>query len=100
MKNCTRPVIVSPSASGMPLKGTCTTSIPAMERNISPAKCVPLPTHAEEKLSCPGFAFAAATRSETLLIPRDGGATRTYFDVAVSVTPKYVLVAQIGRAHV
>src|SRR5437763_1117998 len=29
MKNCTRPATVSPSASGIPLNGTCTTSIAA-----------------------------------------------------------------------
>jgi hypothetical protein len=44
MKNCTRPVSASVSASGMPLSGTCTTSIAAIDLKISPAKCVPLPT--------------------------------------------------------
>ena len=37
----------------MPLKGTCTTSIAALLFKISAAKCVPLPTPAEEKLMCP-----------------------------------------------
>ena len=72
----------------MPLKGTCTTSIPAIERSISPAKWVPLPTPAEEKLSWPGLAFAAATSSATVFTPRDGGTTSTYFEVAVRVTPE------------
>ncbi len=75
MKNCTRPVMVSVSDSGIPLKGTCTTSIPAIALSCSPAKCVPLPTPAEEKLSCPGLAFAAATSSPTERMPRDGDAT-------------------------
>src|SRR2546430_6655916 len=44
MKNCTRPATVSASASGMPLKGTCTTSIAAIALKISAAKWVPLPT--------------------------------------------------------
>ena len=42
---------------------------------------------AEEKLICPGRAFAAATKSFTDLTPSDEGTTSTYFDVAVCVTP-------------
>src|SRR5213592_3334246 len=54
MKNCTRPATVSPSASGIPLCGTCTTSIAAIALKISAAKCVPLPTPADEKVDLAG----------------------------------------------
>jgi len=77
MKNCTRPVMVSVSDSGIPLKGTCTTSIPAIALNCSPAKCVPLPTPAEEKLSWPGFSFARASSSATEWMPSAGETTST-----------------------
>ena len=62
-----RPVIVSVSASGVPLYGMWTTSMPAASRNFSALMCVPLPVPAEPKLSAPGFAFAAAIRSATVL---------------------------------
>lgn len=67
----------------MPLYGTCTTSIAAIALNSSPAKCVPLPTPAEEKLSWPGFAFAITSISFTDFAANDGATTRRYFDVAV-----------------
>ena len=47
MKYCTRPVIVSSSASGEPLYGTCVTLMPAANLNPSPFRCVPLPMPAE-----------------------------------------------------
>ncbi len=76
MKKCTRPVMTSVSASGMPLWGTCTTSMPALLRIISPPKCVALPVPAEVKLSCPGFALASATRSLTERTSSELGTTR------------------------
>jgi len=87
MKNCTRPVTVSDSASGIPLKGTCTTSIFARAFRISAAKCVPLPTPAEEKFSVPGFVFAVSRRSFRELQPSEGETTSTYFETPVSVIP-------------
>ena len=66
-KYVTRPVIVSVSASGVPLYGMCTTSMPAASLNFSPLMCVPLPVPAEPKLSVPGLFFAAAMRSARLL---------------------------------
>ena len=72
IENWTRPLITSVSDSGMPLNGMCTTSMPALCLNISPAKCVPLPLPAEEKLIWPGFAFASAIRSCTVLTLSDG----------------------------
>jgi len=42
------------------------TSIPAISLSFSRLKCVALPTPAEEKLSFPGFAFAAARKSAKL----------------------------------
>ena len=53
----------------MPLYGMCTTSMPAASRNFSPLMCVPLPVPAEAKLSCPGFFFASAISSATVLMP-------------------------------
>jgi len=40
-----------------------------------------------KKLISPGRAFAAASSSRTERTPRAGAATRTYFEVAVCVTP-------------
>ena len=86
MKNCTRPVIASASASGMPLNGMCTTSIFAMLFSSSPAKCVPLPIPADEKFIAPGLARAAASRSFSERKP-EGETTSTYFDTADSEMP-------------
>ncbi|MNC96525.1 hypothetical protein D3C83_139220 [compost metagenome] len=68
--------MVSVSASGMPLCGTCTMSMPAAALNISPPKCVELPVPAEVKLSWPGFALAIAIRSFTDFTSSDTGTTR------------------------
>src|ERR1019366_7000913 len=75
MANCTLPATASVSDSGMPLYGTWTTSMLALCFNISPAKCVPLPVPADEKLSCPGLALASAMNSCTVLMPSAGGPT-------------------------
>ena len=53
----------------------------------SPAKWVPLPVPAEEKLSWPGLARAAASKSLVLLKPALGEATSTYFETADSEMP-------------
>jgi hypothetical protein len=46
-KYVTRPVIVSVIASGVPLYGMCTASMPAASLNFSALMCVPLPTPAD-----------------------------------------------------
>ena len=79
--------MVSVSASGMPLNGTCTMLIAAAALNCSAAKCEPLPTPADEKLRFPGLAFAAARKSFSVLAPSEGAATSKYFDTAVCVIP-------------
>ena len=55
------------SASDAPFSGTCRTSMPAEMRKRSRFMCVELPIPAEEAMSPPGFALAAATRSATVL---------------------------------
>ncbi len=59
--------MVSVNASGVPLYGTCNTSMPAASLNFSPLMCVPLPMPADPKFSAPGFFFASASRSATVL---------------------------------
>jgi hypothetical protein len=46
--------------------------------SFSRLKCVPLPTPAEEKLSLPGLAFAALTKSPRLFQPDSGAAISTF----------------------
>ena len=96
MKNWTRPTIASVSASGTPLYGTCTTSMPAADLNTSAAKCVPLPAPAELKLSCQGFAFAIAIRSCTLFTASELGTSSTYGALAVVVMPERSLRGSYG----
>ena len=57
------------SASEGPLVWTFRTSIPAENRKRSKFMWVALPTPASEQASLPGCAFAAATKSATLLYP-------------------------------
>ena len=96
MNNCTRPLMVSVNASGMPLKGTCTRLIPATALNCSAAKCEPLPTPAEEKFNWPGLAFATVSKSFNDFTPSAGAATSTYFDSAVCVMPDKSLRVSYG----
>ena len=53
----------------MPLYGTWVTLAPVTSISFSRLRCVPLPSPAEEKLSSPGFAFAAATKSASVFQP-------------------------------
>jgi len=62
-----RPVMTSVIASALPLVGTLRNSMPAARRKRSRFMCVELPMPALLATSWPGFAFAAATRSATLL---------------------------------
>ncbi len=62
--------MVSAIASGVPLYGMCVTSMPVAILSFSRLKCVPLPMPAEAKLSLPGFAFAASTKSRERLPAR------------------------------
>ena len=96
MNKCTRPLMVSVNASGMPLYGTCTMFNAAAALNCSAAKCVPLPTPAEEKLSCPGLALATARKSFSVFTPSAGAATSTYLEVAVCVMPDKSRVVSYG----
>src|SRR6516225_112122 len=73
-------------ASGLPLKGTCTATIPALAKKRSALIWTPLPTPAEAKLSEPGLALAAATRSPTVLKPRDGETTSTFGELPNGMT--------------
>ena len=70
--------MVSPIASGVPLYGTCCTSMPVAILSFSRLKCVPLPTPAEAKFSLPGLAFAAATKSGSAFQPDSGLAISTF----------------------
>lgn len=69
------PASTSDSAGPAPLYGTWPWSMPASERNISPARCDPWPLPADAKMICPGLAFAAATSSRTLPTPSEGCTT-------------------------
>src|SRR6187551_2965788 len=64
---CTSPERMSTCAWLLPLYGTCVVLMPAARSNASPAMCCVLPTPDDAYLISPGFAFAAATRSWTLL---------------------------------
>ena len=70
--------MVSPIASGVPLYGTCCTSMPVAILSFSRLKCVPLPMPAEAKLSLPGFAFAALTKSPSVFQPESGLVISTF----------------------
>src|SRR6516165_9891645 len=73
-------------ASGLPLKGTWTATIPVLAKKRSALIWTPLPTPAEAKLNEPGLALAAATRSPTVLKPRDGETTSTFGDTPIGIT--------------
>ena len=77
-KQHTRPAMVSAIASGVPLYGTCVTSMPVASLSFSTLRCVPLPMPAEAKLSSPGFAFASATKSASVLQPDCGPTISTF----------------------
>src|SRR4030095_10738881 len=55
--------------------------------NSSPARWLALPTPGEEKLSCPGFDLARATRSFTDFTPNAGDTTRMLGTLAMRLTP-------------
>jgi hypothetical protein len=48
--------------------------------------CVALPTPTDEKLRAPGLAFAAATRSPTVLKPFAGATTSTFGEMPNGTT--------------
>ena len=61
--------MISFIASGPPLNGTCTACTPVLDRKRMALRWVAVPTPAEPKFIAPGFAFAAATKSPTVLNP-------------------------------
>src|SRR5713226_3602633 len=61
--------------------------MPARVLNSSPARWLALPTPGEEKLSCPGFDLASATRSFTDFTPSAGDTTRMLGTLAMRLTP-------------
>ena len=71
-------------------------SICAVALKSSAAKCVPLPVPAELKLSWPGFAFASAISSCTLLTPSELGTTSTYGALQIAVIPARSLRGSYG----
>ena len=77
-KYVTLPAMVSVSASGVPLYGMWSTSMPAASLNFSALIWVPLPVPAEPKFSCPGFCLASAISSATDLTPTVGATTSTF----------------------
>lgn len=73
---CTCPPTRSVIAGALLLYGTCTMSMPAILLNCSAARCDELPGLGVAKFSFPGFAFAWATSSATLLKGRSLLTTR------------------------
>ena len=73
----TRPVMRSGSAWPLPLYGTCSRSMPAIDLKSSADMCVEDPAPDDAKVSFPGAAFAAAMRSPTLFSGESAGTIRT-----------------------
>ena len=86
-KKSMRPATTSFIASAPPLNGTWTASTPALRRNRSALRCVADPIPTDEKLKLPGLAFAAATKSPTVLKPREGVTTSTAGETPIGITP-------------
>ena len=59
--------MTSVSAWFAPLYGTCVKRTPAVFWNFSPVRCATVPVPGDAKLTSPGFAFAAATRSASVM---------------------------------
>jgi hypothetical protein len=83
---CTLPPSKSFTAGAMPLYGTWTVLMPASKLRSSPAKCAPLPSPGEAKLSLSGFALAYAISSRKVFAGTEGCTTRTLGDCASSET--------------
>src|SRR6185436_14697932 len=60
-----------------PLYGTCWKRTPAVFWNFSPVRCATVPLPGDAKLTSPGLAFAAATRSASVLYGDCAGTTMT-----------------------
>ena len=86
-KKSFEPPITLVIASGVPLYGMWTASMPACMRKISAFMCVALPTPALAKFRLPGFALAAATRSACVFQPLAGFTTSTFGMAASVVMP-------------
>ena len=56
--SCTCPPMRSETQGALPLYGTCTSWMPAIEAKSSAARCGAPPLPLEQKLIFPGFAFA------------------------------------------
>ena len=69
--------MISFIASGPPLNGTCTACMPALDMKRIALRWVAVPTPADPKFMAPGFAFAAATKSATVLKPLSRETTST-----------------------
>ena len=74
--------------------------MPAASLNFSPLMCVPLPLPAEAKLSAPGFCFAAATRSATVLMLVEGATTSTFGCPASGTISMKSLHRVVGQVRV
>ena len=70
----------------MPLYGTCTSSMPAACRNISPVRWMMPPVPEEANVSRPGWRRAAATKSATELARKDAGTTKAMVPSAMRAT--------------
>ena len=59
--------------------------VSAMRLNNSPVRCGEVPKPDVPKFNCPGFDFASAINSFTLLTPVDGCTTRMFGDEVAKV---------------
>src|SRR5262249_62398678 len=90
------PAITSfrPSA---PRNGIWRASIAAATRRRSAAICEAEPTPADAKVKVPGLAFAAATRSASVLKVREGDATTTVGWSPIKLTGAKARMASYGN---
>ena len=73
----TCPPSTAATAGAPPLKGTCTTLMPAASLNSSPVRWNTVPLPEEAMVSCPGFDFASATSSLTEVACTEGSTAST-----------------------
>ena len=64
------------SVNALPLKGTCSISIPAVSLKSSPERCCVVRTPGVANVSLPGLALAALIRSRSVLIGDSAGTIR------------------------